>query len=1172
MTLKIRCLGAFEVARDSLPIAETGWGREKTKALFKVLLSKPGRIFTQDQLIEYLWPGVSPQQAASNLRGRIGELRRALEPGLPKGTQSRYILTHRQGYSFSTGTDCWLDTEEFTHLCEEGNRLEQQAQWAKALHTYEQAESLYRGDFLEEDRYEEWTLDLREGWREAHLALLERLAECHARVGQYSRALARCHQIQRLQKHRENVYRQLMLYYYLAGDHQEALKVYQQCRQVLEEELQAKPSSETETLYQQIRERSIPGIDQEHQALKIAGLRTVRYSLGRTPFVGREADCALLLRCFEEAQQQKGQLVLISGEAGVGKTRLVQETLAYVQQHNMALVLQGCCQELTNSLAFQPLIEGIREVVPRLDPRIFKALAPLWVAEVANLVPELRERFPTLPINPVLPPEQARNRQFEGLTRFLTSLIPPDRALAFFLDDLHWSDSSTVEFLSYLLRRLEGQKLLVVGTYRADEVEEKHPLRQLRREASRRDLLKEICLHCLSRDTVNKLLEQIALGLGRNPVFRHRLYQETDGNPFFLVAILQALLEEGAIRITAEGRWEAELGEIATNYRALMAPQRIREAILGRVERLGEPEQGLLHLASVMGREVDPVLLERAWENENYQGALERATHAQLLTECQGCYTFSHDKIREIIYEELAPSRRQSLHGRVLSAMEQLYLSRLEDWAGLLAQHAYRAGLWKQTLEYALQAVHKAVKEFQYQEGLELAALGLEAAQRFEGSEQDRGWIIAKQFELLSQRTKIHTAQGHPKEHEQDLQQMEKLAKHLGEKGRLAFVFTKQSDFYTVVGRQGEAEEMAHKALDLYREMGAAAGEATALRSMGRACWIAGRYEEALEHYHQALTIFERLGDQGQQGSCLYNIGTLLEGLGRWEEALDYCQQALAIRRATGDRRGEALNLVYLGLLDGNLGWYEDGLNHCRQGLEICQTIGDQQCQGLGMSILSHLYTELGKYEEALGYCMQAVKLYEQVEYQRGQGLCIRHSANIYLCLGRYEDALQQGHHALEIFRAIGDCEGQGQTLFLLGRIYQEMDNPIEALNYYGRGRAIYQKIGQKQRQVESLSEEAITRFKLGESTQALACSAQAVEMLENGQAVKNPQEIYLNHYKILAAEGQTAQACTYLQRAYDEVTKRAAALLTDDLRGNFLENVKTNREIIQAYQTKVPH
>ncbi|MBI3660621.1 AAA family ATPase [Candidatus Acetothermia bacterium] len=655
MTLRIYTLGAFRVYRGETLLSDAEWKASKNKALLKILLTHHGHALTKDQLIEWLWPDAEPSAASRDLRVTVSRTRKLLDVSMTQRSSSSFILTTESGYAWNTQSPYWLDAQQFETLC---------AQSERDPSLVERAIALYLGDYLEEDRYADWAAAKREELREMYLVLLTRMAELQAKQGRYQRAIQLCREILARDHCRESSYRQLMLYYYLSGKQTQALRAYEQCVNTLQQQLHVEPSPEIQQLHEQIRTRHIPEIDKVYPIVSPERLQ-IPYTLspGSVPFVGRQAERERLLHSFDQAREGHGQCLLVSGEAGVGKTRLVQELMSEAQKRSDALVFQGHSQEL--GIAYQPWAEIVRDSLQILKLRDLRRLSPSYLTEVAKIAPTLRARVPDLTENPPLAPQQEQHRFFESLVQFFLELIKKNggahghaRVLTLFLDDLHWADAASMDFLSYFLS--------------------------------------QIALPRLTPTDVAKLLKKMPFALHHRESLGGKLYRETAGNPLFLIATLQHLFEEGILRVENES-WVTDTEDDSPLSNELKIPPTIKELIVSRLARLGEKEDKLLRLASVLGREIVPPLLGQAGENSEEECwiALSQLTEAGFIVEDQGHYAFSHDKIREVVYEEIAPARRQFLHQRVVWALEQRYADRLEEWTGLLAQHAFRAGVWR---------------------------------------------------------------------------------------------------------------------------------------------------------------------------------------------------------------------------------------------------------------------------------------------------------------------------------------------------------------------------------------------------------------------------------------------------------------------------------------------
>lgn len=250
--LEIKLFGRFEVFRNGKPIPEEAWGRRKTRTLLKILLTNPGRVFTNDQLIEFLFEGENVQNALDNLYGRVSELRRALEPELKRGVDSAFILRHGQTYRFNLDGSIQIDMIDFQQGLQSALESADAQEWIGAIEQFDDVLPLYRGEFLAEDRYEEWAEARRGELRDMHLKGLTRLADCHAHLGRLRQAISCCQRILGIEPYRESVIRQLMEYQHKAGQRAQALDTYNEGERALREYLDVDPSPETLALHQQI--------------------------------------------------------------------------------------------------------------------------------------------------------------------------------------------------------------------------------------------------------------------------------------------------------------------------------------------------------------------------------------------------------------------------------------------------------------------------------------------------------------------------------------------------------------------------------------------------------------------------------------------------------------------------------------------------------------------------------------------------------------------------------------------------------------------------------------------------------------------------------------------------------------------------------------------------------
>jgi class 3 adenylate cyclase len=410
--------------------------------------------------------------------------------------------------------------------------------------------------------------------------------------------------------------------------------------------------------------------------------------LARTPFVGRLAEVTRLAHGLELAEAGGGGLVMVVGEPGIGKTRMLEEFAASARERG-ARVLWGSCYEGEWAPPYGPFAEAIAGYAGEIDgDALRKELGPFGGA-VAKLVPELKQRIPDLPELPPLQPDEERQRLLDAVTRLLAAAAE-NAPLLLVLDDLHWADRGTVSMLRHLARCLRRERLLMVGAYRDVELDRKHPLADalaaLRREAE----YQRIALSGLGEGEVGTLISRVAAQEVPEALVR-AIAGETEGNPFFIREVLLHLVEGGKL-YRAEGRWTTDF-----SIQEMGIPEGVREVIGRRLSRLSDEANRLLGLASGFGGAFHFDVAAHAAGMDEAVGldALDEALEAQLLRPASQAesYEFSHALIRHTLYAEMNPSRQVRLHRRIAEAMEAVYAGRAAEHAGEIAQQYHRSAV-----------------------------------------------------------------------------------------------------------------------------------------------------------------------------------------------------------------------------------------------------------------------------------------------------------------------------------------------------------------------------------------------------------------------------------------------------------------------------------------------
>ncbi len=729
--LSLSVLGSFRVSLDQQPV--TGFESNKVRALLVYLMVEADRPHSRDALIGLLWPDRPEPVARSNLSQALANLRKAVGDTSP---QSSFLHITRDTIQMKRDSDYELDVAAFQALltvCKQHahRRLETCRSCAQRL---QQAVELYRGDFLAHfsvpagEAFDEWATIQRERLHQEALDALYHLTQHFEWRGDYVQALQHAQRQLELDPWREEAHRQAMRAMALTEQRSAALAQYEACRRILAEELGAEPAEETTALYEQIKAGTVLSHVQRRQ-----------WFIPSTHLIGREPELAEANAIWHKARTGEGQVLLISGEPGIGKTRLIHELIAQERYSNATVLLGECYAE--GSTPYAPITQIIQAA---LNPHPYPPpsansmdrggdtlpLSNLFstgegqrmgtiLADLITFVPELHDRFPNVQPNPPLEPQAEQQRRFDSVAKFF-AVLAAHAPLMLIIEDAHWADSATLSLLRHIARRLRQARVLIVTTYREAAVDEMRLFHEWLGDLQRERLSSSIHLVRLDKEHTRDLLA----ALFREPIapdFLDGIYNATEGNPFFVTEVCQALIDEGAVYREGE-RWQ-HLG-----MAQIQIPPSVRLAIRRRVDRLTEATQDSLQRAALLGREFEFDVLQAMsdLDEEALIEALEMAERARLIDEvprtsraARLSFAFVHALIPTTLREGLNSLRRQRLHRRAAEALERIHPDRLDELAAQLGRHYAEAGESEKAIAYLLRAGDQARGVYAYDEAIE---------------------------------------------------------------------------------------------------------------------------------------------------------------------------------------------------------------------------------------------------------------------------------------------------------------------------------------------------------------------------------------------------------------------------------------------------------------------
>lgn len=682
-TLRVRLLGTFELSQGDARIALDA---PRVQSLVAYLaLHRRGR-HPRQRIAFLFWPDSTEKQAQTNLRNVLHQLRRAV-PSI-----DGYLEVGSRALAWRDAAPIGSDVAEF----EEGLDRADREHATAAEPALEAALAVYGGDLLP-GCYDEWLLAEQDRLRQRYVSALERLLALHAQAGVHDKAIRVAERLLRFDPLREDAHRSLIVAHIGRGDRARALRAYHECAAVLERELGITPGRLTRDAYEAALglDRSPPPVRGSTPAPSRG-----RRSMPARSLVGREREWNVLMRAWDATRTGGARLVLIAGEAGIGKTRLVEELAQWMaQQGHATATARSYAAE--GSLAFGPAIEWLRSDPLRAS---VAELDDATQSDLASLLPEITSGRSALAVGPALGERERRQRIYHAVVRAVQGVRRP---LVLVADDLQWCDRETLELLHYLVRRSASgamPPLAVLGTVRREELDTNHPLHAIANGLIAAERLVTIELGRLdARDTAT-LAEQ---HVGR-PLVAHEataLYRQTEGNPLFIIETLRT-------GWSAPPRNAEPAGHDAEGERTTVVSPKVQAIIESRLRQLSPEAMMLAGVAATIGREFTLDLLAGACDVEETSilQSLDELWRRRIIR-ARGIdgYDFSHDRIREVAYLDAGPLRRRAYHLRVARALEHL---RGDDpsAAGQLAWHYDRGGAPERAIAWYARAADAALQ------------------------------------------------------------------------------------------------------------------------------------------------------------------------------------------------------------------------------------------------------------------------------------------------------------------------------------------------------------------------------------------------------------------------------------------------------------------------------
>jgi DNA-binding SARP family transcriptional activator len=876
--LGVRLLGGLQIRVAGEPLESLRSARARSLLGFLVLHADAAH--TRQRLAFEFWPDSSDSQARTNLRNLIHTLRQAH----PLVDESLHVtstaLQWRPAGPTRVDVDAFTDAAR-TALGADPDDAEEVIARCRA------AVALYGGELLAGD-HDEWMLAPREALRDQYRDVLRLLATALIDDGRALEATAVARELVRADPLDESTHRLRIEAHHAAGDRAGAVRAYHECAATLERELSVEPGPVTAAAYAAVLESGAA-----------AGVRPEPTARARPDLVGREQEWQQLVAAWRGAEQAPPGVVLVTGEPGIGKTRLVEELRAWCARSG-ARIGEARSYATEGDLGLAVVAAWLR------SPDIQAGLAQLpkaQRAELARLLPELGSSIPADRVDDA----EHRRRIFDAAAAAIAGSGQPTLLVA---DDCQWSDQISQEFIHYLVRQPLHGPLLVVLTARREEVDGGHPLTALRDSLTLLGRLTELRLERLSREATGEMGGQLA-GSHLDPATIEALFAETEGNPLFVVETMRA-------------GWDGLSGP------APLTP-RLRAVIDARFNRLSPVASAILGAMSVVGRPCSPSLLATVCDigDSPLASGLDELWRRGILEETgTDSYEFSHSKLRDAAYEDLSPAMRRSLHGSIARALSELVGREPSVASSHLALHFEAANRPEEAVAWFQKAALDAQRVAAYAEAVRLLDRALALLPALPADTRH-----GRELELLSSMPPaIAGAEGYVANRMHEAHRRAAgIAARLGVDLDPAVT---RSMVMSALCRDefGEAARTASRLLEH-----AEAGGDVLLRMeshylLGIAAFWAAHLEDAHEHFELVVTDFDpatrarhhEIYGHDPQVVCFSRLANTLCFLGREDEARRTCDDALALADEVGHPLSHATAAIFSCMLavdlhDGDL-------------------------------------------------------------------------------------------------------------------------------------------------------------------------------------------------------------------------------------------------------------
>lgn len=1166
MDFRLSLLGGFGLAVDGKRLK---FATRKESSLYAYLtLHQERGAIRRERLAGLLWPDVDEQRARRNLSTALWRIKVALDKN-----EASSLSPHTSGEAVGIKLDPnAVDVLKFQGLLEDSERHDE----VDKIQMLQEAESLYSGDLL--DEYEdEWCEEARRHLRAQYVNVLRKLSAIHKNQAEYGRATQFTRKLVAIEPLDEESHKELMLLYHLSGDRHAALDQYETLRKNLQDELGIEPNESTAQLWEYIR-TSVPDTAGTTRPTQRGNAISTD---PRIPLVGRQQYVSAILERIKNSVEGRGSAVLVSGEAGIGKTKLV-ETLATEARLRDLQILQGRCPELQNpppyQVIFQALWPRVTEAIRTEDSgSLLGAIVKVLSSESIPPKRTVRKLEPTL--NTTIVMEAILELFRTDSARKPTLLI---------LEDIHRIDQASLTLLATLLDRLPSLPLVVLATIRPDEKKADEIIPALTANGAL-----HISLLPLDESELHRLVRAILRDKSVSRELLSFVWDRTDGVPLFALELVDFMIAGSHIHKASSGIWELRDRTSAIPDKF---PSRVNEVIRRRIDLLDRQTKKTLVTAAILGIEFNLNQLSALTElsEDTLAENLGKLADHRLVVEFEERFRFRHETIRGVALEMLTAEKRRLLNLRAGAILEKTGTSQPED----LYIHFLEADRRDKALVFAEASGDKARGVHANMNAVAWYTKAIELLGNVDTLPKDR---LRKKVQLLIKRHEILEVLGDPNrlghvDYAYD------LASELEDKRLLARVEYLRARTVSRSRSPGKAIVPAETACKLYHEISDLRGEATATEILGEIYLYQRNHNRAKGRLDRAIHLFREAGDRIGEARALVtrsmvllwdNLGEALISLKKAEALLSDSEEyqirakllfqrgvcyrligqgrksdsslraGLILARRVGDRILEARALVQLAVTLSVLGRHAEAIREARHSLRLARQTNDNRTLLTGLNNIAYCaYRLSGALRNAKAAAIKAVRLAESMNPNENPAMYMDTLATVMLEQGDLEPALQMVLQAKALCSRRRSEFVKGDVYHHLGTIYLARKESKQAILCLQEAIRIFRTNGSSSDQLLATASLIMALIEKREVKLAATYANQISRMMREVDGIEQVQLILWSQYRAFHATGRFAEARRALNKAYDTILAQAGSLKGRN-RHRFLSNLRINRMIL---------